>query len=58
MANNTSKGNKKATLNLTKNGRPKYKSFSLDKLVSALETTNRPRDKDKIQRIINNRNAG
>lgn len=50
---NGSKGNPL----LTKNGRPRYKSYSFQQLMNALEKTSRPRDKDKIQRMINNINS-
>ena len=49
--------NKKINQSLTKNGRPMYKSYSKEKLIESLEKTNRLRDKDKIQRMINNFNA-
>jgi hypothetical protein len=45
---------KKPTPLLTKNGRPRYKSYSPAQLAEALDKTSRPRDKDKIQRMLNN----
>ena len=39
--------------NLTRNGRPNIKTYSLQKLSESLEKTSRPRDKRKIQNRIN-----
>lgn len=48
------KVNVKRSSSLTKTGKPKLRSYSLKQLHDKLSSANRPRDKDKIQRFINN----
>lgn len=49
-----SKSRRKATPGVTKNGRVRLRSLNVEKLTGLLAKSQRPRDKDKIQRHINN----
>jgi len=51
---NVSKANRKGIPGKTKNGKVKLTSLSLASLQDLVTKSNRPRDKDKIQRFINN----
>jgi hypothetical protein len=52
MGRQVSKSRRKANPLLTKNGRTRIKPMSLSKLQQTLESTSRPRDKDKLVRRI------
>lgn len=52
-----SKSKRKNIPGKTKNGKTKLTSLSLATLEDMVVKANRPRDKDKIQRFINNINA-
>lgn len=52
MASRVPKANRKGNPALTKNGKTRIKGFSIDKLKAMSDNSNRPRDKDKIQRRI------
>lgn len=54
MANKVSKSHKKADPKFTRNGKLRLKPLSVSALETLLSTTSRPRDKDKIQRRLNN----
>lgn len=57
MANVSKAKRRRTQPGMTRNGRVKYKSLTIEKLQTALEKAARPRDKDKIQRFINKRLA-
>jgi hypothetical protein len=55
MAGKIAKSRRKANPLLTKNGRTRLGPLSLNQLNALVEKANRPKDKDKYQRAINNR---